>query len=43
MTDHNHSTLSEDLLETIADNGMEYLPEALRLLLNAAMLLERQK
>ena len=43
MTAHNHSTLSEDLLETIADNGMEYLPEALRLLLNAAMLLERQK
>jgi putative transposase len=43
MTDHHHSTLSEDLLETIAENGMEYLPEALRLLLNAAMLLERQK
>lgn len=43
MTDHPHSTLSEDLLETIAEHGLDYLPEALRLLLNAAMLLERQK
>jgi transposase-like protein len=43
MTDHADSTLSVDLLETIAENGLDYLPEALRLLLNAAMLLERQK
>lgn len=43
MTYRNDSTLSDDLLETIAENGMEALPEVLRLLLNAAMLLERQK
>jgi transposase-like protein len=43
MTDQNHSTLSEALLETIADAGLDALPEAFRLLLNAAMLLERQK
>jgi hypothetical protein len=36
-------TLPESLLETIAENGLDALPEAFRLLLNAAMLLERQK
>ena len=43
MNCHNDSTLSEDLLETLAENGCDALPEVLRLLLNAAMLLERQK
>ena len=43
MNCHNDSTLSEGFLETIAENGMEALPDALRLLRNAAMLLERQK
>lgn len=43
MTDPTYSTLPEDLLESIADNGFEALPDAFRLLLNAAMLLERQK
>lgn len=43
MTYHNDSTLPEDLLETLADNGLDCLPDLMRLLLNAAMLLERQK
>lgn len=43
MTDQFDSTLPQDLLETIADNGLECLPDLLRILLNAAMLLERQK
>ena len=43
MTDPTYSTLPEDLLESIADNGWNALPDAFRLLLNAAMLLERQK
>lgn len=43
MTDPNYSTLPEDLLESIADNGLDALPDAFRLLLNAAMLRERQK
>lgn len=43
MTDPTYSTLPDDLLESIADNGLEALPDAFRLLLNAAMLLERQK
>lgn len=43
MTDRNYSTLPEDLLESLADNGLDALPDAFRLLLNAAMLLERQK
>ena len=36
-------TLPETMLEQIADGGLDALPEAIRLLLNAAMLLERQK
>ena len=43
MNCHNDFTLSEGLLETLAANGCDALPEMLRLLLNAAMLLERQK
>ena len=43
MTYHADCTLPMDLLEQIADGGLETLPEAIRLLLNAAMLLERQK
>ena len=43
MNCHNDSTLSEGLLETLSENGIEALPDVLRLLLNAAMLLERQK
>lgn len=37
------STLPEGLLETIADNGLDCLPDLFRILVNAAMQLERQK
>ena len=43
MTYHNDSTLSEALLEQLSAQGMEALPDLFRVLLNAAMLLERQK
>ena len=36
-------TLPEDVLDQIAEGGAAALPETMRLLLNAAMLLERQK
>src|SRR5437667_6464663 len=37
------STLPEGVLETITDNGLDCLPDLLRILVNAAMQLERQK
>ena len=43
MTYQPDCTLPDNLLEQIADGGLAALPEALRLLLNAAMLIERQK
>jgi len=43
MTYHPDCTLPEGLLDHIADGGLAALPDAFRLLLNAAMLLERQK
>src|ERR1051325_7535050 len=43
MTYHNDSTLPEALLESIADNGLDCLPDLFRILVNAAMQLERQK
>jgi putative transposase len=43
MTYHADCTLQEELLDQIAEGGLAALPDALRLLLNAAMLLERQK
>lgn len=43
MTYQPDCTLPEDMLEQIADAGLAALPDAFRLLLNAAMLLERQK
>ena len=42
MTSHD-STLSEPLLELLAQNGLDALPQALTILLNAAMQAERQK
>ena len=43
MTYQDDSTLPTALLERIADQSLDAIPEAIRLLLNAAMLLERQK
>ena len=43
MTYHADCTLPEGVVEQIADGGLDALPEAIRLLINAAMLLERQK
>ncbi len=43
MTYPNDCTLPQDLLELVAEDGLDALPEAFRLLLNAAMLLQRQK
>ncbi len=43
MNCHNDFTLSEGLLETLAENGCDALPDVFRVLLNAAMLIERQK
>ncbi len=43
MTYHPDRTVPEDLLDQIAEGGLAALPDALRLLLNAAMLLERQR
>src|SRR5579883_3441055 len=43
MTRPNDVTLPEALLETIAEQGLDALPQALALLLNTAMRAERQK
>jgi putative transposase len=43
MTYQPDCTLPEELLEQIADGGLAALPDAIRLLINTAMLLERQR
>lgn len=43
MTYSPDCTLPDGLLEQIAAGGLEAMPDALRILINAAMLLERQK
>ncbi len=43
MTYHPDCTLPDGMLEQLVEGGLEALPEAIRLLLNAAMLVERQK
>ncbi|MBA3948076.1 MAG: IS256 family transposase [Herpetosiphonaceae bacterium] len=43
MTYQADCTLPSDLLEQISEGGFDALPDAIRLLLNTAMLLERQK
>ena len=42
MTCENDSTLPKEYLEQLAEGGMEYMPELIRILLNAAMRAERQ-
>ena len=43
MTYREECTLPEPLLALLADNGLDALPQALTILLNAAMTAERQK
>ena len=43
MTYQDNCTLPSGLLEQIAAEGMNYIPEMVRILINAAMLIERQK
>jgi putative transposase len=43
MTYQLDSTLTTELLEQISQEGLEYLPELIRILVNAAMQAERQK
>jgi len=43
MTYKHDSTLTTELLEQISEEGLEYLPELIRILVNAAMQAERQK
>jgi transposase-like protein len=43
MTYQSDCTLPTELLDQLTEDGLEALPDAIRLLLNTAMLLERQK
>jgi transposase-like protein len=43
MTYQTHCTLPEAILEQIAQEGLEALPELMRILINAAMQVEREK
>jgi len=43
MTYSHNSTLPEALVAQIAEQGFEYLPELIRIMINTAMQAERQK
>jgi len=43
MTEHTDTTLSKDILNPILETGLEGLPEAISLLINHAMLVERSQ
>ena len=43
MTEHNDTNLSQNILNPILETGLEGLPEAISLLINHAMLLERSQ
>lgn len=43
MTYNHNSTLPDELVEQIAEQGFDYLPELIRIMVNAAMQAERQK
>jgi len=43
MTYPSDFTLPTELLEQISEQGLEYLPELIRILVNTAMQAERQK
>jgi transposase-like protein len=43
MTYQNNFTLQPEIMEQIAGQGLEYLPELIRIVINSAMQVERQK
>ena len=43
MTYSNHCTLPAELLEQISEQGLDYLPELIRVIVNTAMQAERQQ
>jgi transposase-like protein len=43
MSYNHNSTLPQELVEQIAEQGFDYLPELIRIMINAAMQAERQK
>ena len=43
MTHQNDCTLPVELLEQVAEQGLDYLPELIRIVINSAMQAERQK
>jgi len=42
MTCQEHCTLSTEIVEGIINQGMDYIPEMIRILINLAMQMERQ-
>jgi transposase-like protein len=43
MTYQDDFTLPTELLEQVAEQGLEFLPELIRIIINTAMQVERQK
>ena len=43
MTYQEHFTLPTELMEQVAEQGLEYIPELIRIVINSAMQVERQK
>ncbi len=43
MTYQDHFTLPTELLEQVAEQGLDFLPELIRIVINTAMQIERQK
>ncbi len=43
MTYQDHCTLPAELLEQISQQGLDFLPELIRVIVNTAMQIERQK
>lgn len=43
MTYKDDFTLPEEILDQIASSGLDYLPELIRIIINTAMQVERQK
>ena len=43
MTYQDHFTLPTELLEQVAEQGLDFLPELIRIVINTAIQVERQK